>query len=405
MPFYSYTALNNAGKQVRSRVEASSIETAKASLRSTGYVILDIRQQANYNVEIELPFLGKPRSKDLALFCRQFASILRSGVPMSGALEMMGQQTQNRKLRTAVKEMQGDVAKGVTLAEAMRRHTGVFPRLLVSMADAGEQSGNLEAVFFQMEGYFDKAAKTGNAVRGALMYPAILGVVMVVAVIFMMVRVIPMFMETFTQLDIELPKLTQIVIAVSRWMGRYWWAVFLGMIALVVGGRVFHGTSTGKHFFGLLARKIPVIRDLTNKSACAMFCRTQSLLQSSGMDITEALNLTAENVGNIWYREAVEDTLSMVMRGILMATALRDTKLFPPMVYNMVQVGEESGDLIGMLDKTALYYDDEVAQETARLLALVQPAMIIFLAGFVVVIVLSILLPIISMTQAYDKYL
>jgi len=405
VPVFNYTAMNTAGKQVRKKVEASSLETAKASLRSAGYMVLDIKQQANFNKEIDLPFLGRPKSKEMAVFCRQFASILRAGVPIAEALNMMAQQTANKKLRDAIRAMQGDLEKGSTLADAMRRHPQVFNNMLSSMVSAGEESGNLETVFDQMEIYFDKATKTRGAVTRAMMYPALLAVVMVIVLFVMMTRIIPMFLNTFTEMDMELPKLTQIVVAVSHWFGRWWWAVALGLIALIIAGVLFSRTDPGKHFFGLLARKIPVVKDLTVKNACAAFCRTQALLQASGLTLTEGLGLTAENMSNIWFREAVEQIQTLVTRGVPLATAIRDVEIFPPMVYNMVAVGEEAGDLIGMLEKTANYYDDEVQLATDRLLNLLQPLMILVMAGFVVLIVLSIFLPMLNMTKAYDRYL
>ena len=405
MPVYNYTALNNAGKWVRKRVEASSVETAKASLRSTGYMVLEIKAQSDRNPDINLPFLGTPKPKEMAVFCRQFASILRAGVPIAGALGILGQQTPNKLLRDAIRSMQSDLEKGTTLADAMRRHPRVFSPMLLSMVSAGEESGNLEAVFTQMEVYFDKSNKTRNAVRGAMMYPAILAVVMVVAVVVMMTKIIPMFMEVFEGLDMELPMLTQIVIAATHWFGRWWWALFLGLAAAVVGVALFRRTSRGKHLFGLLARKLPVIRDLTVQSASSAFCRTQALLMASGLNLTDSLALTAQNMTNIWYREAVEQVRTLVMRGVTLTTALRDTELFPPMVLNMVGIGEESGDLTEMLAKTANYFDEETDLAIARVLALLQPALILFMTGFVVIIVLSIFLPMLNMTQAYDQYL
>ena len=397
--------MNTAGKWVRKRVEASSIETARASLRSAGYMVMDIKAQSDLNRDIDLPFLGKPKPKEMAVFCRQFASILRAGVPIAGALGMLGQQTPNKKLRDAVRTMQSDLEKGSTLADAMKRHRNVFNGMLCSMVSAGEESGNLETVFDQMEVYFEKSSKTRSAVKGAMMYPIILAVVMVIVVIVMMVKIVPMFLQSFEGLNMELPKLTQIVVAVSGWFGRWWWLVILGMIGASIGLSFFGRTNRGKHIFGLLARKIPVVKDLTVKGACATFCRTQSLLQQSGLSLTEGLALTAENMTNVWYREAVEQARGLVMRGVPLATALRDVGVFPPMVVNMVGIGEESGDMIGMLVKTADYYDEEVSQATARLLAMLQPALILFMAGFVVIIVLAIFLPMLNMTQAYDQYL
>ena len=405
MPQYTYTAVNSSGKQVKNRMEASSLEAAKGSLRSAGYMVLDIKEQVGLNKDLELPFLGFPKAKDMAMFCRQFASILRAGVPVATVLSMLGQQTENSKLRAAVCGMGVDLEKGVTLAESMRKYPKVFKPMLVNMVSAGERSDNLETSFDQMEAYYDKANKTRNAVRGAMTYPIILGVVMVIVLIVMMVKIIPMFLTTFDSMDMELPAVTKAVVAVSDWFVSWWWLFILILAGMIAGIFAFRRTASGRHFFGLLSRKLPVVKELTVRSNCATFCRTMSLLQASGIDMLDSLGMTADNMANIWYAEAVADVRRLVTRGVPLAEAMRSTGLFPPMICNMVGIGEESGDIVSMLDKTADYYEDETTQATARVLALLQPAMILFMAGFVVVIVLAIFLPMLNMTQAYDQYL
>ena len=405
MPSFSYVAVNRLGKQVKDTVDASSIETAKNSLRTAGYTILEIKELNALNKDIELPFLGNPTAKDMAIFCRQFRSILRAGVPVSDVLSMLGQQTENPKLAVAIREMQAGIEKGETLAGAMRKHPKIFTSMLVNMIAAGEESGNLEESFAQMEAWFDKAKKTKAAVGKAMVYPCILIVVMVVVLIVMMIKIIPSFLATFTEMDMELPFLTQCVMAVSDWFVEWWWLLSLILVALVIGGYFFKKTDKGQHFFGWLARKTPVVKNLTVRSACATFCRTLALLLGSGLPLTESIELVAMNMSNIYFREAVQMIRAMIAQGWTLNASMRDTGMFPPMVYNMTGIGEETGDLQGMLTKTADYYEDEVQDATAKLLAMMEPAIMLFLAIFVVIIVLSIFLPMMSMTQAYDQYL
>lgn len=405
MPGFNYTAINRNGKRVRSSLDASSIETAKSSLRGAGYTILDIKEQTTLNRDIEIPFLAKPKAKDMAVFCRQFVSILRAGVSVASVLSMLGQQTGNKKLRAAIREMQADVEKGEALASSMRRHPKIFPAILVNMVAAGESSGNLEESFRQMELYFERSKRTKSKVTSAMIYPCVLIVVMIVVLIVMMTKIIPNFLKTFEDMDAELPKLTLGVMAVCEWFKSWWWVPLLVLAALVVGGILFHRTNKGRHFFGWLARKTPVVGNLTVKTACATFCRTMEVLIGSGLTLTDSMDLAASNMGNIYYLEAIRDARGMVAEGTPLRESLVRTGIFPPMVSNLVGVGEETGDLQSMMGKVADYYDEEVDEATKKLLNLMEPAIIIFMAVFVVIIVLAIYLPMINMTKAFDKYL
>ena len=405
MPGFNYTAIDRNGKRVRSSLEASSIETAKSSLRGAGYTILDIKEQTTLNRDIEIPFLGNPKAKDMAVFCRQFVSILRAGVSVASVLAMLGQQTGNKKLRAAIREMQADVEKGESLASSMRRHPKIFPAILVNMVAAGEASGNLEESFRQMELYFDRSKRTKSKVTSAMIYPCVLIVVMIVVLIVMMTKIIPNFLKTFEDMDAELPKLTRGVMAVCEWFESWWWVPLLVLVALIVGGVLFHRTDKGKHFFGWLARKTPVVGNLTVKTACATFCRTMEVLIGSGLTLTDSMDLAASNMDNIYYLEAIRDARALVAEGTPLRESLLRTGLFPPMVSNLVGVGEETGDLQSMMGKVADYYDEEVEEATKKLLNLMEPAIIIFMAVFVVIIVLAIYLPMINMTKAFDKYL
>ncbi len=405
MPAFTYTAINTTGKRVNGSIEAATLDMAKSSLRGVGYTIVDIRSPSLFERELNVPFMGRPSSKDMAIFCRQFISILRAGESLSIVLSLLGQQTENKQLAAAIREIQTDVEKGESLAGAMRKQHKVFPSMMANMVEAGENSGNLEDSFRQMEVYFEKARRTKSAVTKAMIYPCILLVVMVIVLIVMMTTIIPSFMETFDQLDVELPALTRGVMAVSNWFVK-WWMVLVGVIAgLVVSAVLFGRTVKGRHFFGYIARKAPVFGRLTVRSACATATRTLSLLLGSGLTLLESIDLTAANMSNIWFEDALRTVSSLVSQGWSLAVSLRDTGLFPPMVSNLVMVGEEAGDLQGSLAKIADYYDDEVKDATDRLLALLEPAIILLMAGMVVVIVLSIFLPMLAMTQGYDQYL
>lgn len=406
MPTYDYVAVNRFGKKMKASVDATSLTNAKTSLRNAGLTILEIRPQTVMNKDIELPFTGNPTAKDMAVFCRQFVSILRAGVSVSVVLGMLAQQTENKKLRTAIRTMQAAVEKGDSLASAMRRVGGnMFPSMMINMVAAGEESGNLEDSFLQMETFFERIKRTKSKVSRVMIYPCVLLAVMIVVLIVMMVKIIPMFMESFREMGAELPKLTLGVIAVSDWFVKWWWALALGIIVLVVAGLLFNRTNRGRHFFGWMALHLPVVKVLTEKSACATLCRSLSVLLGSGLTLTESMDLAAANMSNIYYREAVEKVRFQITEGTTLSAALTQEKLFPAMVCNLVGIGEETGALESMMSKVADYYDEEVSEATDRLMALLEPAIILVMAVFVVFIVLSIFLPMMSMTQAYDQYL
>ena len=405
MPLYQYKAIDRSGKTIKEQVDASSMETAKNSLRSLGYTLIEIKEVKPWDKDIELPFLGNPKPKDMAIFCRQFRSLLHAGVTVSVVLSMLAQQTENKKLVTAIRDIQTGIEKGETLAASMARHPKIFSKMLVNMIAAGEESGKLEECFYQMEVWFDKATRTKSAVGKAMIYPCILIVVMIIVLIVMMVKIIPSFMGVFDEMDMELPKVTLAVMAACNWFAKWWLVIVAVLLALVVGGSLFKKTDKGQHFFGWFARKIPVVRDLTVKSASATFCRTLSLLLHSGLTLLDALDLVASNMSNIYFKEAVITVKVMVSQGWGMSQGLNSAGIFPKMVTNLAGIGEETGDLQGMLDKTADYYDQEVEAATQNLLSLMEPLVILFMAVFVVILVLAIFLPMLNMNSAYDQYL
>jgi len=324
---------------------------------------------------------------------------------VSVVLGMLAQQTQNKKLRGAVRGMQAAVEKGDSLAGSMRRVGKLFPSMMINMVAAGEESGNLEDSFLQMETYFERAKRTKAKVGKVMIYPCVLLVVMIIVLIVMMVKIIPMFLESFREMGTELPKLTLMVMAISDWFTKWWWLLILIIVALAVGGVLFNRTNKGRHFFGWLALHLPLVKVLTEKSACSTLCRSLSVLLGSGLTLTEAMDLAAANMTNVYYREAVEKLRFQVTEGTSLSAALHQEKLFPPMVCNLVGIGEETGALESMMSKVADYYDEEVSETVDKLMALLEPFIILIMAVFVVFIVLSIFLPMMSMTQAYDQYL
>jgi len=405
MASYTYQALNRNGKKVKSTVEAPSLEAAKSSLRAMGCTVLDIGETSALNKDIEISFLGNPSSKDLAIFCRQFVSILRAGIPITSVLGMLAAQTENKKLMAAIRNMQADIEKGMSLAAAMGKYPKIFPKMLTNMIASGEASGNLEESFLQMEVYYDKLTKTKSKVGRVMIYPCVLLVVMIVVLIVMMTKIIPSFMKTFGDIDMELPKLTVAVMNVSDWFVNWWWLFILIIAVLVLACVLFNKTVRGKHFFGKLALKTPILGKFITNSSSATFCRTLSILLASGVPLVDSLDIVADNMGNVWFADAAVKAKRLVSEGWTLNLALQDSGLFPTMVSNLAGIGEETGELQDMLSKTADFYDQEVDDSTAKLLSLLEPVIILIMAFFVIIIVFSIFLPMVNMTSAYDQYL
>ena len=402
MPVYQYSAVNRAGKTVKGVLTAQDMEQLKSLLRRDNLVLIEAGEQNVMQRDIDLSFLTRVKPRDLSVFCRQFVSIVGAGIPAAAALGLLASQTQCKPLRTAILETQLSIEKGESLSGSMRMHKRVFPEIMCNMVEAGEASGNLEIAFSRMAEFFEKDARTRGAVKKAMAYPIIVLIVMVLVLIVLMVGVIPNFQSMFDDMDQEMPFLTQIVIDVSNFVAGNLPLILLVMVALGVGIYFFGKTDPGRHVSGWLARKLPLFGSLTVKSASSSFARTFSTLMASGLPMLDALEITAKNMTNVYFEEALMQARSDVAAGTPLALPLEASGIFPPMVYHMTSIGEETGELEAMLTKMADYYDEEVESATAALTSAIEPLIMVFLAGIVLVVVLAIYLPMFTM---YDGFL
>ena len=321
------------------------------------------------------------------------------GVTVIAALDMLSNQTENKYMAKALREVQTDIMKGETLADAMSRHKKIFPDIMVSMVRAGEASGKLEIAFERMAEHFEKAAATEGMVRKAAMYPIIVAIVAIVVSVFMLVKVVPSYMEMFNDMDMELPGITKAVIAMSDFIIAYWYIILVVIILLVVGIKAFKGTEQGKMFFSKLAIKIPLIGNLNVKTSCSLFARTLSTLIYSGLPLVEALDIVADTLTNYMYKQAVKKAADDVAQGIPLSVTLKKTKLFPPMVDYMIEIGENTGELEEMLEKLADYYDEEVKMTTETVMAALEPMVILVMAALVGILIAAVMSPMIAMYQ------
>lgn len=398
METFSYKAVNSAGKDVKGSVEAESKEEAARKIKEQGLVPVSVGKQGALDKDINIPiFKGKKiPARDMSVFCRQFASILKAGVSVINALEMLAEQTENKKLKQAIVETQANVEKGESLSDSMR-HNDAFPSILIDMVRAGEASGSLENSLTRMAVQFEKDAKLNGIVKKAMMYPIVLICVMIGVVIVMLTFVIPSFMTMFEDLDSELPVTTRAILAVSNSLKNYWYIYILVIVGVVVGIQMYKRTDDGKHNLDKLKLKIPVFGLLQTKSACASFARTMSTLLQAGMPMIDALEISASTMKNVLFYDGLQKVKNGVSLGLPLSNQLKSTGLFPAMVVHMVGIGEETGNVEEMLTNSATYYEEEVEVQTQTLTSLMEPIIIVLMAFVVVLLIMAIYQPMIQL--------
>lgn len=402
MATFGYEAVNKAGKVMKGSIDADDEAKVLAELKAKGLTVMSIKQQGALTKDIELDIGGYPKPRDLSVFCRQFVSMTKAGVSIIDALKMLGEQTENKKLKKALIQVRVDVEKGEPLAEAFRAHPKIFPSLLISMTAAGEASGSLDVAMERMASHFEKSAKTKALVKKAMIYPIVLVVVMIAVVIIMLLVVIPSYQEMFASLDTELPKITQAMIAMSSFLKTKWFIPVAIIVITVVAFKAYAKTDSGKHVFGKLALLIPAVKNLKQKEASSMMARTLSTMIAAGVPLVDAVGIVANTMSNIWYKEALLDARDQIMMGVPLSQPLETCGLFPPMVYHMTRIGEESGNTEDMLNKLADYYDEEVEMAVQSLMAVMEPAIIVVMALVVGVMIFSVLTPMMDMYNAID---
>ena len=398
METFSYKAVDASGKDVKGAIEAESKDEAARKIKEQGFTPISIGKQGALDKDVNLSFLGprKIPARDMSVFCRQFASILKAGVSVINALEMLGEQTENKRLKEAIERTQSSVEKGENLSDSMKENEE-FPSILVDMIKAGEASGSLENSLTRMAVQFEKDAKLKGVVKKAMMYPIVLIFVMIGVIVVMLTFVIPSFMTMFEDLDSELPITTRMILAMSDSVKGYWYVYLIVVIGIVVGVKLYGNTENGRHNLDKLKLKIPVFGLLQTKSACASFARTMSTLLQAGMPMIDALEISASTMKNVLYYDALEKVKSGVSLGLPLSNQLRTSGLFPPMVGHMVGIGEETGNVEEMLTNSAVYYEEEVEVQTQTLTSLMEPIIIILMALVVVMLILAIYQPMIQL--------
>lgn len=399
MPVFEYQARTMQGAKVNGTLEAVSSEAVISALREKGYFPEKIKP---YKAAVNINFgnFKKITVKDIAIFCNQFAFIMSAGVGLLKSIEILKTQTENQKLRDSLGEVYGDVQRGHTLSESMGKHKH-FPQMLVDMIGVGESSGTLDKILFRMAAYYDSDYRTRQKIKQALTYPMVVGIFAILVVTGLVTYVVPIFADMLKQFGGgQLPLPTQIVMAISNTIRFHWYFILAGILAAVFLIRAYVKSDSGRIFVDATKLKIPVAGKIYKKILTARFARTFGTLMGSGLPLLDSMRICSDVIGNVVVNGILDATKDDIKRGRGIGETLGEKKFFPVMLTQMIKIGEESGTLDTILEKTASFYDNEVEVVTSQLATIIEPFVIIFLAFIVGFIVLSIILPIFSIYNA-----
>jgi type IV pilus assembly protein PilC len=402
MAIFVWEGKTAQGKVVKGdNLEAPNLEAALARLREQRIRPIPnrVREKGKgLEKEISIPGFGDSvKTKDVSLLTRQLATMIDAGLPIVQCLDILAQQTENKLLRNAIGTVKKDVEGGCTLADALRKHPKIFDDLYVNMVEAGEAGGILNTILNRIALFIEKASRLKKKVKGAMIYPcAIVGVAVIVVAI-LMIFVIPVFAELYGSMGKALPVPTQVCIDISNWFVAYWYLLVIGSVAIVMSISFYYKTPHGRMNIDRILLRMPVIGDLLRKVAVARFSQNMALLLSSGVPILDGLAITGKTAGNKVVEKAILESRVSISQGKTVAEPLRESKIFPPLVCQMVAVGESTGGLDAMLKKVAELYEEEVDDAVANLTAMMEPMIMVVLGVVLGGLVIAMYLPIFQM--------
>ena len=403
MAVYKYKVVDSSGKNKKGENEAQSQDQAVNKLKADGFTVVSCNEAGAMDKDIQIQINTKIKPRDLSVFCKQFGSVLKAGVTIITALDMMSEQMDNKTMQRVLRETKTYVEKGGTLADGFRQHSKVIPSIMISMIEAGEMSGNLEVCFERLAIQFDKQSKLQGKIKGALTYPIIVLIVAVIVVIVMVVAVIPQFSDMFADMGMDLPAATKLLLWLSDLFRYRWWLVAIIVIAIVAIYKMFAATNSGKHILGKISIKMPIFGKLTVMQAAANTARTLSTLMASGIALVDAVEAVSEMMSNIWFKEALLNAKDQIMKGVPLSKPIRDAGIFPSMLPQMIKIGEETGNIEDMMDKVADYYEEQVDMTTDQVTTAMEPLTMVVMAGIVGIIVAGVYGPILSMYNGMDN--
>jgi type IV pilus assembly protein PilC len=409
MPTFTAEVRDNHGNTRQEKISAKSAKVAQTQLKQKYQFVKNVRQEKSFDItqitkinvqDIEAA-LSPVSVKDRAVFSRQFAAMVNAGVAMVRCLSILGEQSANPRLKKALSAISLDVQQGMNLSDAMRRQPECFDNLYVSMIQAGEVGGVLDEVLNRLAKVLEDMARLKNQIKGAMAYPVAVGILATLVFLAMTIFLIPIFAKIFQDLGSELPILTQIMLDISAILTS-WKAII--PVAVIFGVsfafRQYYKTQVGRLTIDRLLLKMPIVGDLNEKSAVARFCRIFGTLTRSGVPILSSLDIVRDTAGNKVIANAIEKSKYEVQQGGMLSLALQRERVFPPLAIQMISIGEETGEIDAMMMKVADFYEDEVEQAVKALTSVLEPIMMVFLAGMVAVILLAMYLP---MFKVFEK--
>ncbi len=402
LAIYKYKAITNEGKTLEGTYNAKNKEEVILMLRENKYYPVNIKETEEEKDIRNLQIFNSVKIKDIAIFCRQFYTMLNAGVTIINCLDILRQQTENEKLRYAIGKVYREVQKGLTFSEALKNHKNIFPELLINMVKAGEISGNLDTIMDRMANHYEKEFKINNKIKGAMVYPIILSIVSTGVVVFLITFVMPTFMEMFEENDIPFSVPTRVLLIFSDILQQYWYLFIGGLIIIIFIIRRALKMGKGRLLVDGVQLKFPIIKGITEKIVTSRFTRTLSTLSASGVPLLQSLEIIANVVGNKIVGYKLSIAKEEVEKGVSLSNTIKDIDVFPLMVTSMIEIGEESGSLDEILEKTAVFYDNELEADLQKLTTMIEPLMIVIMSLVIGFIVISMVLPMFDMFGTLD---
>ncbi|MNO34360.1 Type II secretion system protein F [compost metagenome] len=393
MPQYMYHVKSNSGKHLKGKFSAMDKSSAVEELRKRGLTVLSVVEIRKTVLSTEI-YIGNPvKSIDFVIYCRQFATLIRAGVPMLDATIILSQQSESKVLKKTLVDVSSGLTRGLSFSQAAQEHKKIFPPMFISMIRSGEESGDLDGTLDRLAMFYEKAHTTREKIKSAMTYPIVVGLLSITAVIYLLQGVVPQFVTMFESFDTELPMITKMVLSMSNSISNYWYIWLASVLAIIVAFILMKRSERGSYLIDYAKLRVPIFGKLMQKGAIAQMTRTLSSLYASSVPVLQSLTIVEEVVGNKVMGDFIRQSSDSLRQGNPLSEPLKKAWVFPPLVTQMIAVGEETGSLDAMLAKVADFYEMDVDNTVDRLKSLIEPLLIIFLAGIVGIIVMAIILP------------
>ncbi|KZL93397.1 type II secretion system F family protein [Clostridium magnum] len=396
MPSFKYKAIGKNGEKIENVYTANTKEDVVAMMRGNNYYPLKIEEIVE-GTNIDSKLFVRVKTKDIAIFCRQFYTMLNAGATISMCLNILGQQITNKKLKDSIVSVDEQVRKGLTFSEALKKQGTIFPDLFINMVNSGEVSGTLDTVMRRMAEHYEKESKINNKVKAAMVYPTVLGIISVGVVIAMLTFVMPIFVGMFKDNGVILPAPTKMLLATSSFLKSFWYLFIVIILGIGFVLKYYFKTENGQIFSSKMKLTLPIFKNINEKIIISRFTRTLSTVLTSGVNLIQALQVVSKVLGNKIIENKVMEVREQMMKGGVLSEPLAKAGFFPPMLCSMIKIGEESGSLDEILDKTADFYDDELDTAIQQFTSILEPLMILIMGVVIGFMVVAMLLPMFDM--------